>query len=64
MCIIEFLFKLKSKNEKLQITILDVTGSEPKSSMLCYSEVKGEKFQICDPGIGFKTCFTKYNESK
>ena len=35
-----------------------------KTSLLCYSEKTGPKYQICDNSFGFQTCFTKYDASK
>ena len=37
---------------------------DSKTSMRCYSEKTGPKYQICDKSYGFQTCFTKYDASK
>jgi len=41
-----------------------ITAFESKSSMRCYSEKTGPKYQICDKTVGFQTCFTKYDDKK
>merc|ERR1719270_1166541 len=41
-----------------------VTAFESKTSMRCYSEKTGPKYQICDKSFGFQTCFTKYDDKK
>ena len=37
---------------------------DSKTSMRCYSEKTGPKYQICDKSYGFQTCFTKYDARK
>ena len=41
-----------------------ISAFESKTSMRCYSEKTGPKYQICDKSFGFQTCFTKYDDSK
>merc|ERR1740137_273210 len=41
-----------------------VSGYDSKTSMRCYSEQTGPKYQICDKSLGFQTCFTKYDDRK
>eukprot|EP00092_Neocalanus_flemingeri_P052244 GFUD01061005.1.p1 GENE.GFUD01061005.1~~GFUD01061005.1.p1 ORF type:complete len:134 (+),score=14.79 GFUD01061005.1:242-643(+) len=41
-----------------------VSGYDSKTSMRCYSEKSGPKYQICDKSFGFQTCFTKYDDIK
>merc|ERR1740137_137414 len=41
-----------------------VSGYDSKTSMRCYSESSGPKYQICDKSFGFQTCFTKYDDSR
>ena len=42
----------------------DFLAFDSKTSMRCYSEKTGPKYQICDKSYGFQTCFTKYDDSK
>ena len=44
--------------------VFSVSGFDSKTSMRCYSEKTGPKYQICDKSFGFQTCFTKYDDSK
>ena len=44
--------------------INDFLAFDSKTSMRCYSEKTGPKYQICDKSYGFQTCFTKYDDSK
>ena len=53
---LNFLFSLKLINYFLAF--------DSKTSMRCYSEKTGPKYQICDKSYGFQTCFTKYDDSK
>ena len=41
-----------------------ISAFESKTSMRCYSEKTGPKYQICDKTVGFQTCFTKYDDSE
>ena len=41
-----------------------VLAFDSKTSMRCYSEKTGPKYQICDKSYGFQTCFTKYDARK
>merc|ERR1740137_89179 len=41
-----------------------VSGYDSKTTMRCYSEKTGPKYQICDKSFGFQTCFTKYDDRK
>merc|ERR1712106_783130 len=41
-----------------------VSGFDSKTSLRCYSEPSGPKYQICDKSFGFQTCFTKYDHSQ
>merc|ERR1719411_1518588 len=45
----------------IQLTSV-VTGGDSKTSMRCYSEKTGQKYQICNKSFGFQTCFTKYDD--
>merc|ERR1712106_397210 len=40
------------------------SGFDSKTSLRCYSEPSGPKYQICDKSFGFQTCFTKYDDSQ
>ena len=32
--------------------------------IMCYNEIAGENYQVCDIQLGFQTCFTKFDESE
>ena len=45
-------------------TFTYILAFDSKTSMRCYSEKTGPKYQICDNSFGFQTCFTKYDDRK
>lgn len=54
-------FQIFSKETNLRSLF---SAFDSKTSMRCYSEKTGPKYQICDKSFGFQTCFTKYDDSK